>query len=900
MTKKILLGLFILLMGAVSFIAYNFYKNVKEPVSQTAFEAIPINAALIIKEKDFNSLFEKINSTNIIWEELTTHTSSAKDLNNKMNYLDSLLNGPFKAIIKNKEVLGSLHLSGANNYDFIFYLSVPGAETAELIQKIKNATKTNPSSRDYDGVAIHTFPYLENKKIALTHYKNTLAFSFSTVLVEDVIRQLKNETSLLSDSTFTQVIRTSGQSSDGNLFVNNQYFSKIINQFLSKSSKAYFKSFENYALWSELDITIKPNAIALNGFSFANDRNIITLLKNQKPKDIEMIDVLPYNSAFVYHYGISNTELFFDNRKALLKGENQFFNYQKYLDEQTSNYGIDLEVELLGHISSEIAMIITESQTEDFSTNKYVVFKIKDADEAKESLKALSTKTNDEPTEPIIFNEKAIYQLNLENIFQQLLGKPFPNFKTHYYTFIDDYVVFSNNTSALQTFITNTINGKVLSKNENFESFNENLSSNSNLFIYNNIARSVNLYKTICKDEDVVIFEDQLELFRKFEAVAYQMSTEKNNLYYNNIYLKYNPVYKQETASLWELALDTNVSNEPQIVTNHKTGGKEIIVQDDANKIYLISNTGKVIWSKQLSEKVMSKFQQIDVYKNNKLQLLFNTKSKIYLLDRNGNNVENYPVKLDAKATNGVTPMDYDKNRNYRILIGCNNNMVYNYDITGNKVKGWEYSSTQSPAKGNMWHFAIGGKDYVVIPLQNGQVKIVERAGKDRIKLDKMLPTGNTIYLKVGSSLAKTYLITADTNSTVVKLFLNDKKEALKIDDAPSNSTFSFFDFNSDKAKDYIFNAGNKLLAVDNQKKELFKMDYENSISKQPTAFKLDKNKTGVVIQNQIYLLNSNGLLVDGFPLAGSTTFHIADINNDQIMNLVVANNNMIYTYNLK
>lgn len=900
MTKKILLGLFILLMGAVSFIAYNFYKNVKEPISKTAFEAIPINAALIIKENNFNALVKKINSTNIIWEELTTHTSSAKNINEQMLYLDSLLNGTFKTIIKNKEVLGSLHLSGANNYDFIFYISAPNIETRDIIQKLKNATKNNPSSRDYDGVTIYSFPYAENKKIALTHYKNTLAFSFSTVLVEDVIRQLKNETNLLSDSTFAQVIRTSGQATDGNIFLNNQYFSKITNQFLSKPSKAFFKDFENYTSWSELDITIKPNTLALNGFSLSKDENWITLLKNQKPETVDMLDILPYNTAFLYHYGISNTELFFTNRKALLKGENQFFNYQKYLDEQTENYGIDLEVELLGHISSEIAMVITESQTQDFNNNKFVVLKVKAIDEAKASLKALSTKTNDEPTEPIIFNEKAIYQLNLKNLFQRLLGKPFPNFEQHYYTFVDDYLVFSNNSNALQTFITNTINNKVLSNNKNFEAFNDELSSSSNLFIYNNIARSVNLYKNICKTKDIEMFDEQLETFRKFEAIAYQMNTEKNNLYYNNIFLKYNPVYKQETASLWELALDTTTSNDPQIVKNHKTGGKEIIVQDDANKLYLISNTGKILWTKQLSEKVMSKFHQIDVYKNNKLQLLFNTKSKIYLLDRNGNNVESYPVKLEANASNSVIPVDYDKNRNYRILIGCDNNMVYNYDITGNKVKGWEYSSTQSPANGNMWHFAIGGKDYIVIPLQNGQVKIVERAGKDRIKLDKMLPSGNNVYLKVGSSLAKTYLITADSNSTVVKLFLNDKKEALKIDDVPRNSAFSFFDFNSDKAKDYIFTANNNLLAVDNQKKELFKMEYESNISKYPMAFNLDQNKTGIVVQNQIYLINSNGLLEDGFPLAGSTAFHIADLNNDKIMNLVVANNNMIYTYNLK
>lgn len=900
MTKKILIGLFVLLMVAVSFIAYNFYKNVKEPVSQTAFEAIPQNAALIIKENNFHQLFEKINSTNIIWEELTNNTTSTKNINNQMAFLDSLLNGSFKTMIKSKEVMGSLHLSGANNYDFIFYISINNVTDEELIQKIKSSTKKNPSTRDYDGIAIHTFPYQENHKIALTYFKNTLAFSFSTVLIEDVIRQLKAETSLLSDSTFAQVIRTSGKSADGNLFVNNQYFSKIINQYLNKSSKAYAQDFGNYAKWTELDISIKPNSLALNGFSFADDKNVVSLLKGQKPQDADMLDILPYNTAFLYHYGLSNSELFFESRRALLKSQNQFFNYQKYLDEQTSAFGIDLEVELLSNISSEIAMVITESQTTDFNNNKYVIFKVKDVDEAKQSLTTIATKTNNVPTEPILFNDYAINQLNLKGIFPKLLGKPFTHFETHFYTFVDDYAVFSNSTSALQTFITNTINEKVLSKNESFEAFNENLSSNSNIFIYNNIARSVNLYKTVCREDDITILDDQLETFRKFEAVAYQMSTEKNNLYYNNIYLKYNPVYKQETASLWELALDTTINNEPQIVINHKTNGKEIIVQDDANKLYLISNTGKVVWTKQLAEKVISKFHQIDVYKNNKLQLLFNTKSKIYLLDRNGNNVENYPAKLAAEATNGVTPIDYDKSRNYRILIGCNNNMVYNYDITGSLIKGWEYKSTQSPAKGNMWHFAIAGKDYIVIPLQNGQVKIVERAGKDRLTLDNLLPTGNGIYLKVGSSLPKTYLITADTNATVVKLFLNDKKEALKIDEVPTNSTFSFFDFNNDQAKDYIFSWTNHLLVADNEKKVLLKSEYENIISQQPMAFKLDQNKTGIVIQNQIYLINSDGTLEDGFPLAGSTPFHIADINNDQTMNLVVAHQKMIYTYNLK
>ena len=66
--------------------------------------------------------------------------------------------------------------------------------------------------------------------------------------------------------------------------------------------------------------------------------------------------------------------------------------------------------------------------------------------------------------------------------------------------------------------------------------------------------------------------------------------------------------------------------------------------------------------------------------------------------------------------------------------------------------------------------------------------------------------------------------------------------------------------------------------------------------------FKMHDKTTliGLVTENLIYLMNSKGEIEDGFPLAGSTPFSIADINNDKTTNLVVAHGNMIYTYNLK
>jgi len=904
MTKKILLSLFILLMAAASIIAYNFYKNVQQPVNKTSFEAVPQNAALILRENNFTALFNKLSTTNIIWEDLIYNTEIAQQTHNNLHYLDSLLSGPFKPLFIDKPILTSLHLSGANDFGFIFYIQISDDTTEDqLIQKIKNVTRKNPQVRKYDGATIHMLPTNINAKISVIVYQNTLAFSYSTSLIEDVIRQLNTERSLINNTNFSKMIANSGPSEDGNLFVNTKYFSKFINQYINKSTKKYATNLDNYTNWTELDLNIKSNSISLNGFSFSDDKNWVTLFKNQKHQDIDVISIAPFNTAFLYHYGLSNSKSFFDNRKLSLKNSNQFFSFQKYLNDQTQKYSIDLEEELLANIGNEVSFIITESLTEDFSNNKFVIFQTNNIKKTTADLLSISSKVNEEEFELIDFNDYSINKIGLKNMFTNLLGKPFVNLEHHFYTIIDTYVVFGNSESGLKKFITNVINEKTLQNDQNFTAFNDNLSSTSNIFIYNNIARSIKLYKQFSIEKYLPIYDTKIHMFRKFEALSLQISTEKNGLYYNNIHLKYNPIYKQETASLWELMVDTSVSSTPHIVLNHKTKAKEIFVQDDANKIYLISNIGKVIWTKQLQGPIIGGIHQIDVYKNNKLQLLFNTKSKIYLIDRNGNNVESYPVKLPSNASNGVTPLDYSHNRNYRLIIGCEDNIVYNYDITGAKTKGWEYKSESSAATGKIWHFSNANKDYIVIPLKNGKVKVIQRNGKDRLTIKNKLEVAlNPIYLKVGNTLANTYLTTMDSSGNISQLNLNGKISLIINDYNQPGAKFNFFDFDTNNSKDFAIAYENNIKIVDRDKKELYSNTFETAITQTPLFFKLSDKTTqlGIVTENQIYLINANGTLLEGFPLSGSTPFSIDDLNNDNTSNLVVAHGKMIYTYNLK
>lgn len=75
------------------------------------------------------------------------------------------------------------------------------------------------------------------------------------------------------------------------------------------------------------------------------------------------------------------------------------------------------------------------------------------------------------------------------------------------------------------------------------------------------------------------------------------------------------------------------------------------------------------MWKVALGEKIIGNVFMIDYYRNGKNQLLFSGKNDLHLLDRNGNYVERYPVKLRSPGSGPLALFDYDNNQVYRLII---------------------------------------------------------------------------------------------------------------------------------------------------------------------------------------------------------------------------------------
>jgi len=241
--------------------------------------------------------------------------------------------------------------------------------------------------------------------------------------------------------------------------------------------------------------------------------------------------------------------------------------------------------------------------------------------------------------------------------------------------------------------------------------------------------------------------------------------------------------FKNEKAGLaFNTKFDTSVSDEiilgPIIVKNHINNTNEVLIQDSKNILYLINNLGQVEWSKKIEGKIIKQIDQIDSYKNGKLQYVFVTNESMHLIDRKGRDVGKFPLKFKDLITKPLAVFDYDNNKNYRLLI-TQNNELFMFDSKGNRVRGFDYKK-RGKIVTQPKHFRIGDKDVIVFKTTD-KLTILNRRGAVRINTKKEYNYSSEDIFQHENSL-----ITTTVKNEIIRI---DMKGNTKLEDAmPINS----------------------------------------------------------------------------------------------------------------
>lgn len=468
------------------------------------------------------------------------------------------------------------------------------------------------------------------------------------------------------------------------------------------------------------------------------------------------------------------------------------------------------------------------------------------------------------------FRQIDIYELST-NVALNSIFEPFttPSVSSHFFV-IEDFMVFTETSEDAQYVITNFTNKTTLGNTDVYKNVKEKISDESSMLIYSlspeldsiisntlpDVLTKGLFSKNLGKDHAQLL---QVIMDNGFAHVNMLIQESKNRARTNSI------------SEAFNIKLDNELLNDPQIVKNHVTGQKDIVVQDIENNLYMISNRGNISWKKKINGPILGDIQQIDIYKNGRLQLVFATPKEVYVLDKNGKNVAPFPLKFNDEITQPLSVFDYDNKRDYRLMVVQGKNILL-YNGKGKTVRGFNFKKANEPINSQPKHFRVGNKDYIVFGTGN-KMHILNRRGQSRINVrEKIDFSDNEIYLY------KNNFTTTNTKGELIQV--NQKGQLSKQDLMLS--------------EEHDLTATSKTIAtlLDNTltiRSKSVELDFGEYTA--PKIFYLrDKIYVSVTdLQTQrVYLFDSQAKSIPNFPVYGNSSIELIDIDKDKNLEFVV------------
>ena len=688
-------------------------------------------------------------------------------------------------------------------------------------------------SIDYSGQKVYI---TEGEKSTLftTFFEDYTLHSDTKIVLENCIRNFRIQATGVLANDFYSSAKTADPKATLNMHL------------LGKAKQGITKTLGTWPLfpnigqhWTSLDIDFSSEGMALDGLEKIVDSlgNPLNLLQNSAPQKMLIEQAIPQNFVSFLAFPLAN----------FLTVEDQFKQWVQY-------HNVPLREVALKKLQTidEVGLI-------QMNNGRGVVLHTRDENQAKADFLPDQKGT--------LYRGSSYFSTELSPALKTFLGILGAPIEAKWVTQIEDFILLSDRETTLKTMMASLKEQNVLSQSERYQDF-----KSSALFDAFHLL-------WIAQPEYLKTQQEKAPIFKDFAAadypyMAFQGIVEENYLHQH--YRLFERQKDQSVKSTQETALfslDQPLAHRPQWLKNHRSKQKDIAVQDSEHTLYLFSNTGKLFWKKQLAGPIVGPIQQVDLYKNGRLQMAFRTPKRFYILDRNGKVVKPFDLKVsDSDPVQPLAVFDYDQRRDYRFVLAQGNSLKM-LDGKGKTVRGFTFKKTATPIVTAPKHLRIDKKDYIAITEESGQLHLLSRTGKARVKSKEKITVADQdiyAYQKTFTTTdRKGNLIQIDPSGPVVKTPL-----ALGSRHALTATT-----------KSLVTLSGNTLV-IKGLPVTLPFGEYTA-----PQIFYLNNTiyvATTDVAANKVHLYYSDGKAVPGFPLYGSSVIDLANADKDGALEMVV------------
>ncbi len=814
------------IFGLFFLLALGCSQQHKKAASLLSF--IPQNAAVIIRINNLNGFKSDLKNNDFLtaMESFGVYKSIVKDI----EHLDN--------VTSESESLLAFSELGIDNFEFTFVTN--DSTSTFVVDNLKNSTK---ESVTIEGKAIDRFE-LDGTVFYCLSWNGKTTISSSKVILENLIKYFdQTKTSAELEKLYSIASSTKNAS----LFINLERSEPLSKSLLKEHSALKLANFSD---WILVDVNANQNHLHLNGITLAQDsvKNYINLFKDTNPLANTTPSFAPRTADAILSYT-------FDDYSAFALNQQHYLNWDSPKDS-------------LLNTLEEIGVIYMNG-------DKTVILNTYGSEKLTEYISNIKKSETE-------YQGTQIFALNKPDFLNPYLNPLITNYKSNFCTIIENAFVFAENSRSLQSIINSHKNGSTFEKTDVFASAQDVLAAESSVLL---VSNSKGMENYLNDDFSKNIIADFKKANFNKNTFAAQVVADQGFCHTNVVIQQTGRKSKINTVSpLFTLLLDADLATNPQFVINHRTNKKEIVVQDQDNNLYLISTAGKVLWKKQLESQVQGKIHQVDIYKNRRLQLAFTTNNQFLILDRNGKEVQSFNKKFEGGNLNGLAVFDYENKKEFRFVV-TQGDKVFMYNNKGDIVNGFKYTQAENTIMQAPKHLVIGNKDYLVFTLDNGDLKILNRVGNVRTKVDRKFDfSQNEVYVY------KNKFVLTDKKGVLYQIAGNGKLNTTNLrlnDDHGIDATSKTFVYMNDN-----------VLSIKGKKVEL-----DFGVYTQPKIFYIyDKIYVGVTdIQNQkVYLFDSQAVPIKNFPVFGSSPIDMADMENDRKLEIIVKDQeNSIIVYQL-
>lgn len=740
---------------------YIYLQDLKKPALRP-LDVLPDTCGILIEVRQPKAFIAQLTQGNLVWEELVK-IKDVKDFNAVMTMLDSLT--------QDEETMDYLGHEP-------FYIAVYGGGASQHVLYAFNISDINDADR-----ALGFFEkYFSAKKLGPGLYQCTFSdegradffiYAGSGLIIASRNRSLleetatgKNRRSIAANPFFATSYKTLSRDKGAGIFLHLPFFYRHNWKDLLTLSDVQYLS-ENDEKWITADIAVEPAEMKLQGFLPVDSARLALVMQNQDAGSLRaVLEQLPYHTFSLEALHISDYGQYCRDN---YRGDKE--QRRRELKPYSDSLSADAQTEIISFIGSYWARCNTLHAD---TLYEYGIIDVADAENAGRFLRALADSVIRTPDSAIV------YSFGDKDLFPLLTAR-FVNDGYAFAALISEKLVFGKSMKGLREYRRGVSDKNNFLMNERAAGFLErNFNSELNYVYYTDVFRDQGRLTKLIAPE--IRKKIPASLFENFDALGFSIQKYKGGLLFK-AHAGFNPKSKMYQSTLWEALADTDLYKAPVPLINHRTGETELVCQDLHNDLYLLSNTGKPVWKRNVGERILGDPVQIDYFANGKLQMLFVSENLVHLVDRNGNYVEGFPVKIKAGASGPLSVFDYDGSRNYRIWLPLKNNTVVCLNNQCKLVEGFNPVNVKAPLARAIKHVLIQQKDYFILTDTLGQVYVTNRRGESRLSFANRLPAGDQpVLLDAGKDVSKTYLCFVDKESRRLhKLSLTDKMEVLTL-----------------------------------------------------------------------------------------------------------------------